>query len=305
MRLQKELLTSYENILFQEETLWYQKSREQWIKLGSRNTAFFHAQSIIRRKRNKIHGIRLTSGEWCTDPEIMKIEALNYFKGLFCSVQTVTGAPHDDSIATLDEVAITELSNPVTKKEVFYALMSMKSYKAPDDVLHFTKATVSQGRAVKDVLDQFCSMSGLKVSHNKSKFCTSTGVSRHLRDNIAATTGIQATDRFEKYLGFKMLQGTARKQDFTEVYDRIVSKLASWKSRLLNKPGRVVLANAVISSLPAYHMQTQWLPQGMCDDLDKIVRRFIWKGTGDTDDPPPQLTNALRADAWGVAFVRE
>jgi hypothetical protein len=131
MRLQKELLTSYENILFQEETLWYQKSREQWIKLGSRNTAFFHAQSIIRRKRNKIHGIRLTSGEWCTDPEIMKIEALNYFKGLFCSVQTVTGAPHDDSIATLDEVAITELSNPVTKKEVFDALMSMKSYKAP------------------------------------------------------------------------------------------------------------------------------------------------------------------------------
>jgi hypothetical protein len=61
----------------------------------------------------------------------MKIEALNYFKGLFCSVQTVTGAPHDDSIATLDEVAITELSNPVTKKEVFDALMSMKSYKAP------------------------------------------------------------------------------------------------------------------------------------------------------------------------------
>jgi hypothetical protein len=53
LRLQKELLTEYENILFQEETLWFQKSIEQWIKLGSRNTSFFHAQSIIRRKRNK------------------------------------------------------------------------------------------------------------------------------------------------------------------------------------------------------------------------------------------------------------
>jgi hypothetical protein len=176
-----------------------------------------------------------------------------------------------------------------------------------DDVLHFTKATVSQGRAVKDVLDQFCSMSGLKVSHNKSKFCTSTGVSRHLRDNIAATTGIQATDRFEKYLGFKMLQGTARKQDFTEVYDRIVSKLASWKSRLLNKPGRVVLANAVISSLPAYHMQTQWLPQGMCDDLDKIVRRFIWKGTGDTGMHLvgwDKITQPRRYGGLGVRIAR-
>jgi hypothetical protein len=79
-----------------------------------------------------------------------------------------------------------------------------------------------------------------------------------------------------------MLQGKARKQDFVDVYDRIVSKLASWKSRLLNKPGRVVLANAVISSFPSYQMQIQWLLQGMCDDLDKTVRRFIWKGTGDS-----------------------
>jgi hypothetical protein len=59
LRLQKELLAEYENILFQEETLWFQKSGEQWIKLGSRNTSFFHAQSVIRRKRNKIHGIEI------------------------------------------------------------------------------------------------------------------------------------------------------------------------------------------------------------------------------------------------------
>jgi hypothetical protein len=43
VRLHKELLDEYENILFQEETMWFQKSREQWIKLGSRNTSFFHA----------------------------------------------------------------------------------------------------------------------------------------------------------------------------------------------------------------------------------------------------------------------
>jgi hypothetical protein len=79
-----------------------------------------------------------------------------------------------------------------------------------------------------------------------------------------------------------MLQGKAKKQDFLGVYDRVAAKLASWKSRLLNKPGRVVLANSVISSLPSYHMQIQWLPQGMCDDLDRTVRRFIWKGTGDS-----------------------
>jgi hypothetical protein len=151
-----------------------------------------------------------------------------------------------------------------------------------DDVLLFTKANVTQARVIKEVLDNFCSLSGLKVSFEKSKFCTSAGVCRQLRRRISDSSQIQATDRFEKYLGFKMFYGRVRKQDFSAIYDRVSSKLSSWKSRLLNKPGRVVLANSVISSLPTYHMQITWLPQSMCDDLDKTVRRFIWKGTGDS-----------------------
>ncbi|PNX74924.1 ribonuclease H, partial [Trifolium pratense] len=132
---------------------------------------------------------------------------------------------------------------------------------------------------------------GTKLSHlffaddvllfAKATTKSSSRVSRHIRENIAGCSQIQATDRFEKYLGFKMFHGKVRKQDYSDVYDRIASKLTSWKSRLLNKPGRVVLANSVISSLPSYHMQINWFPQGVCDDLDKIVRRFIWKGTGD------------------------
>jgi hypothetical protein len=131
MRLQRELLLEYENVLFQEETLWYQKSREQNIKLGSRNTSFFHAQSIIRRKRNKIHGIRLSTCEWCTDPDTMRLEALNFFKELFCTRQLVTPRLDEAHNTGLDDEAVVELSKTVTRKEVLDALMNMKSYKAP------------------------------------------------------------------------------------------------------------------------------------------------------------------------------
>lgn len=87
--LQKQLLNEYENILFQEETMWYQKSHEKWIKLGSCNTVFFHAYTVIRRKRNKIHGLSLPSGNWCTDPNILKSEAVIFFKNLSCSSDTI------------------------------------------------------------------------------------------------------------------------------------------------------------------------------------------------------------------------
>jgi len=58
--LQKE----YNDVLMQEKILWYQKSRENWVKLGDRNTSFFHTQTLVRRKRNKIQGLFLVHCQW-------------------------------------------------------------------------------------------------------------------------------------------------------------------------------------------------------------------------------------------------
>lgn len=86
------------------------------------------------------------------------------------------------------------------------------------------------------------------------------------------------TNNLEKYLGFKIYNGRIRKEDFLDVMNRVASKLASWKGRLLHKPGRLTLANAVLTSIPSYGMQTQWYPQHICDAPDNTVRNFIWKG---------------------------
>ncbi|MCI48752.1 hypothetical protein A2U01_0069995, partial [Trifolium medium] len=74
---------------------------------------------------------RLQNGDWCTDPDLMKSEALNYVKELFCSRQHICNNNNEDEVASLDDSAIMELVKPVTKKEVYHALMSTKSYKAP------------------------------------------------------------------------------------------------------------------------------------------------------------------------------
>lgn len=131
VRLQKELLADYEDILFKEETYWFQKSRENWIKLGSRNTSFFHAQTVIRRKRNNIHGLFLPSGTWCNDPDMLQNEAVAYYKELFGSNPEVVGRLESPNIGTLSLEAKQALVDLVTKEEVHRALMGMKSYKAP------------------------------------------------------------------------------------------------------------------------------------------------------------------------------
>jgi len=50
-----------------------------------------------------------------------------------------------------------------------------------------------------------------------------------------------------------MRHGRTRKDDFLKIQDKAACKLASWKGMLLNKLGRVTLAKAVLTSLPAYN----------------------------------------------------
>lgn len=53
------------NLLFAnkaEEEYWKQRSRQTWLALGDRNTAYFHAQTKGRRARNRITVIETSEG---------------------------------------------------------------------------------------------------------------------------------------------------------------------------------------------------------------------------------------------------
>lgn len=79
---EQELLDEYQTILQQEELLWYQKSRKEWIAFGDRNTSYYHRSTMIRRNQNKIGSLRI-NGEWSSDPAVLQQHVKEYFPGLF------------------------------------------------------------------------------------------------------------------------------------------------------------------------------------------------------------------------------
>ncbi|KAL4366196.1 hypothetical protein GQ457_05G015820 [Hibiscus cannabinus] len=54
-------------VLEQEESLWFQNSRSNWIQQGDRNTKYFHLTTARRQKQNMVRSLRVETGGWCDD----------------------------------------------------------------------------------------------------------------------------------------------------------------------------------------------------------------------------------------------
>lgn len=145
-----------------------------------------------------------------------------------------------------------------------------------DDCLLFTHAKASQANIIRDVLQEFCKASGLKVNIHKSCFMSSKNVTHIKVAKVASIVNFKHTVNLGKYLGFPMWTGRVKNSDFFFLMDKINNRVAGWKGKLLSRAGRVTLAKSIIVAIPTYTMQNLWLPDGICDSIDATVRNFVW-----------------------------
>ena len=73
----------YNGILEQEEVFWQQKSRNSWLSEGDKNSKFFHLSTIVRRRKNKLEGLKNEDGSWAASTDDMKEFVVFYFQNLF------------------------------------------------------------------------------------------------------------------------------------------------------------------------------------------------------------------------------
>ncbi|XP_031124389.1 uncharacterized protein LOC116027103 [Ipomoea triloba] len=83
VKLEKKLTEEYQNILYQEELTWFQRSREEWIVSSDRNTAYYHAAATIRKARNTVTYLKDENGVWIEDVDLLKDHVRQYYMTLF------------------------------------------------------------------------------------------------------------------------------------------------------------------------------------------------------------------------------
>ena len=132
LQLEKKQQQDLDTILNQEELFWFQKSREEWIASGERNTKFYHVSSLVRKSRDRITTLRNSTGEWITEPSILENMVSDYYHNLFSSkgneqpMQNIMG-----EFPALLETQTPTLLKPFSKEEVKNAIFGMAPFKPP------------------------------------------------------------------------------------------------------------------------------------------------------------------------------
>jgi exonuclease III len=132
---EEKLLEELKTCREQEEVLWRQKSRVQWLKEGERNTKFFHKAMTHRRYINRISQLEDDQGTPIKDHDQIA-DALNSF---YQDLLTETNTNREEAIEKvtrhIPRIINTDhnsaLLRPITQTEVDHAVENMPPGKAP------------------------------------------------------------------------------------------------------------------------------------------------------------------------------
>lgn len=132
--LEKRLHRELDEVCTQEEYLWHQKSRAEWINSGDRNTKFYHLRTTNRRRKNRIFTLKNEAGTWLEDEGEIQNHVVNFYKDLFkeVSVNDLT----DDTMLTfpaIDQRDDESLRRVISNEEIKQAIFAMGSLKAPGE----------------------------------------------------------------------------------------------------------------------------------------------------------------------------
>ncbi|CAI0460218.1 unnamed protein product [Linum tenue] len=116
--------------LFLQEICWRQKSREVWVKLGDKNSGYFHQMANYRRKVNRVEKLKI-EGRNVDDPVDVASGIVRFYQNLFKEDLVCRPFPcwvWEHHLEELDKVL---LCRDFTEEEIWDALRECDGSKAP------------------------------------------------------------------------------------------------------------------------------------------------------------------------------
>ncbi|XP_022004387.1 uncharacterized protein LOC110901940 [Helianthus annuus] len=291
-----------------------QRSRVKWAKDGDENSKFFH--SIINSRKDKFkeelsfrHAvicdnikrinpeeasslvagfssaeIKAAVSDYGSDrapgPDGLNFKFLKHFWDIFYSdfVQVLNEFHSSGSVLSSRLIKVFEIG-AVAGVRLPNSGPSLSHLLFADDALIIGEWSEESILNVVRILKGFHICSGLRINLAKSNiYCI--GVSISELDSMASMVGCKSGQLPLKYLELLVRANMKRTANWRSVFELFESRLSLWKVAVLSIGERVTLIKSVIECLPNYFLSLYKAPVGVLKQLESIIRRFQWGGTG-------------------------
>lgn len=149
-----------------------------------------------------------------------------------------------------------------------------------DDLILCFKEDFDSCRVMADLLHSFCTIAGLEVNTDKSFAVFSPNTPNELKDEMAGMFKLKWADRIGKYLGTYINEHKDKNRNFQVLIDKLSSRLAGWKSKILSQAGRLTLIHSTLSADMIYPMSSIQFTVQQNNEINRIINNFFW---GDSD----------------------
>lgn len=146
-----------------------------------------------------------------------------------------------------------------------------------DDLMVFTEGSLQAVQALKNVLNQFYELSGLKFNPTKCEmFCS--GINEDITTLMVAASGFKLCSLPVKKIGVPLISGRLSEKECKPLIDRILKRIESWTVKHISFAGRLQLINSVLFSIQNYWCNVFILPKKVTRLLKQKSNAFLWKG---------------------------
>jgi len=147
-----------------------------------------------------------------------------------------------------------------------------------DDVILFIRPTVQEATAVKEILNVFSAVSGLRTNLAKCSITPIFGAEDSLEE-IVSILGCQVQAFPIKHLGLPLSTRAIPKAHYQSVVEAVARKMPPCHGALMARSGRLVWIKSVLRAVPIYAMIAENPPPWARKEIDNLCRKFFWAGT--------------------------
>lgn len=147
-----------------------------------------------------------------------------------------------------------------------------------DDALMFFRATSESCGVIRQMIDDFCHLSGQMVSFKKFFVMFSENTPSSFVHCIRKLLGVRSRDKVESYMGCPMEVTGRNYSVFPSLVDFVHHRISSWQFSHLSPTGRLLLANNVRVSMVSHLMYLFLIPKKITNPISSAMMRLWWRG---------------------------